>query len=482
MKANRLAFAVMVLSNATFFPLVAQGAAADHRPLEEIKAKAEAGDAGSEFQLGLCYEKGESVAQDFAEAVKWFRKAAEQNYAAAQKELGVCYFTGEGVTKDQVEAVRWFRKAAEQGFAGAQTDLGWCYTHGTGVHRDMAEAAKWFRKAAAQNYAAAQFALGLCYHVGKGVAEDRTEAVKWYRKAAEQNFAAAQSILGICYREGDGVTKNYVEAYSWWLLAAGQGDKDAKQNMVLLEETMTSEQIAEGQKLARNFKPLKVPSAQSDSSNGDIVQSHPEASGSGFFITNDGYVITNEHVAGEGAQVRLLTATGFFSAKVIKVDAANDLALLKAEGTFAALPVVTSRAVKLGDTVATVGFPNIILQGFAPKFARGEIGSLSGPQDNARYFQISVPVQPGNSGGALVDERGNVVGVVSAKLSARAALSTSGALPENVNYAVKSSFLLGFLEAVPDVTAKLKEPNTKDAKFSDVVEQAKRAAVLVLVY
>ena len=86
-----------------------------------------------------------------------------------------------------------------------------------------------------------------------------------------------------------------------------------------------------------------------------------------------------------------------------------------------------------------MGFPNIGLQGFAPKLAKGEIASLSGAQDDARYFQISVPVQSGNSGGALVDERGNVVGVVSAKLSASAALQSSGALPENVNYAVKSS-------------------------------------------
>src|SRR5471032_1143967 len=130
----------------------------------------------------------------------------------------------------------------------------------------------------------------------------------------------------------------------------------------------------------------------------------------------------------------------------------------------------------LGNPVATVGFPNIGMQGFAPKFARGEIASLSGVADDARYFQISVPVQPGNSGGALVDEHGNVVGIVSAKLSAKAALFTSGELPENVNYAVKSSFLLGFLESVPEITAKLKEPNAKDVKFEDVVEQTKEAA------
>jgi len=87
----------------------------------------------------------------------------------------------------------------------------------------------------------------------------------------------------------------------------------------------------------------------------------------------------------------------------VKVDPANDLAVLKADGKFEALPVATSRAVKLGSTVVTVGFPNIGLQGFAPKVGRGEIASLSGLQDDARSFQISVPLQPGNSGGALVN-------------------------------------------------------------------------------
>jgi hypothetical protein len=88
--------------------------------------------------------------------------------------------------------------------------------------------------------------------------------------------------------------------------------------------------------------------------------------------------------------------------------------------------------------------------------------------------------QPGNSGGALLDERANVVGVVSAKLNALAAIVKTGEIPENVNYAVKSSLLLSFLESVPDVSAALKEPNTTPQKFEDVVQSAERAAVLVL--
>jgi S1-C subfamily serine protease len=214
----------------------------------------------------------------------------------------------------------------------------------------------------------------------------------------------------------------------------------------------------------------------------NLEQSRPEGAGSGFFITDDGYFITNQHVADCGATVRILTASGIIPAKVVKVDELNDMALLKAEGKYASLPVVLSRKVQLGATVATVGFPNIGLQGFSPKLAKGEIASLAGIQDDARHFQISVPVQPGNSGGALVDERGNVIGVVVAKLSQKAALATSGSLAENVNYAIKSSYLLSFLESVPEVAAKLKEPNTTQRDFETTIKDVEQASVLVLVY
>ncbi len=249
-----------------------------------------------------------------------------------------------------------------------------------------------------------------------------------------------------------------------------------------LIKRMTPAQIAEGQRRSIAFKPQSGDEQVQSNSPSSITDFQPTASGTGFFITGDGYLISNNHVVEGATKVQLVTSAGIIPAKVVKVDAANDLALLKAEGRFSPLPIASSRSVRMGNTVATVGFPNIGLQGFAPKFARGEIAALSGAADDARYFQISVPVQPGNSGGALVDERGNVVGVVAAKLSALAALNSSGALPENVNYAIKSSLLLSFLESMPDVSAKLKEPKTADRKFDEVVKDAEQAAALVLVY
>ncbi len=462
-----------------------QGVAQD--PVEAVKwyrKAAEQNHAQAQSNLGICYAYGQGVTMNHAQAVKWVRKAAEQNFAQAQYNLGVFYASGQGVKKDQTEAVKWYRNAAEQNYTSAQSNLGLCYASGEGVKKNRTEAVKWYRKAADQNDAVAQYNLGICYENGEGVKKDQAEAVKWYRNAADQNLAQAQSTLGVFYAAGQGVVKDEVVAYMWYLLAAGQGDAPAKRGMAILENKMTRQQIAEGQALARNFTPRQLPVSGNNNAiaSADVAQSLPKASGTGFFITEDGYLITNQHVAGDGVQVRLVTATGIISAKVVKVDGANDLALLKADGKFAALPVASSRPVKLGGTVATIGFPNISLQGFSPKFTRGEIGSLSGPEDDARYFQISVPVQPGNSGGALVNDRGNVVGVVCAKLSAQAALSLSGALPENVNYAIKSSFLLGFLESVPEVAAKLKEPNARDMKPEEIAEEAKEAAVLVLVY
>ena len=193
-------------------------------------------------------------------------------------------------------------------------------------------------------------------------------------------------------------------------------------------------------------------------------------------------MISNYHVIKDATKVRLVTSAGMIDTKVVQVDTANDLALLKAVGRFAPLSILPSRSAHLGGTVVTIGFPDPTLQGFAPKLAKGEIASLSGAADDPRYFQVSLPVQPGNSGGTLVDDRGNVIGIVSAKLDASAALAASGTLPENVNYAVKSSFLLGFLESVPAISAKLKTPVTAVRKFEDVVKSAQDAAVLVLVY
>src|SRR6266581_2890458 len=462
----------------------AQQTEADAKLVETIRAAAEKGDPGEQYALGEIYFFSEGgVTQDYAKAVYWFRKAAEQGHGKAQSWLGVCYEHGDGVAKDIAEAVRWYRMAAVQGVADAQLSLGNCCYIGEGVAKDYAEALKWYRKAAAQGDPMSESTLGVCYHDGEGVAKDYKGSVKWYRKAAEQGFADAQCNLGRAYGQGQGVAQDYVQAYKWLNLSAAQGNEAAIKYRGFFEKSrMTREQIAEGQRLASEFKPRQAPGSGVGVARPENATLRTMVSGTGFFISEDGYLVTNEHVVKDARRARLVTQHGLIAASVVKVDAANDLAILKAEGNFPALPVASSRGVRLGATAATVGFPNIGLQGFAPKLAKGEIASLAGAQDDPRHFQISAPIQPGNSGGALVDARGNVIGVVVARLSQQAALATSGQLVENVNYAVKSSFLLGLLESLPEVTARLKEPNSRERKFEEVVEEAQEAAALVLVY
>src|SRR5437773_9249870 len=145
MKANRLFFTVLLLLSAAVFQLNAQQSKADRKLLDEIRARAEKGDAQFQAELGEAFCFGMlGVAKDEVEAAKWCRKAAEQNLAQAQFNLGTCYASGQGVAKDEVEAVKWYRKAAEQNLAAAQNNLGVCYANGDGVAKDSVEAVKWF--------------------------------------------------------------------------------------------------------------------------------------------------------------------------------------------------------------------------------------------------------------------------------------------------------------------------------------------------
>ena len=184
------------------------------------------------------YLKGENfyygsngVTQDYTEAMKWFRKAADQGYASAQNNLGFMYEYGYGVSADHAEAVKWYRKAADQHDASAQYNLGNMYFSGYGVPKDDEEAVKWYRKAADQGYASAQGDLGFMYEYGYGVPEDDEKAVKWYRKAADQGDATAQNDLGDMYFDGYGVPKDDEEAVKWYRKAADHDYATAQNNL-----------------------------------------------------------------------------------------------------------------------------------------------------------------------------------------------------------------------------------------------------------
>lgn len=205
----------------------------DDRPdeIKELLAASKSNEAWAQTNLGFHYYQGIGVQQNYEEAAKWFRKAAEQGEVVAQSNLGIMYAHGQGVCQSHEDAVKWYRKAAEQGDAVSQFNLGGCYKNGWGVSQSKEEAAKWFHKAAEQGNTDAQTNLGLFYLLGEGVPKSPKEAFNWYSKAANQGDVNAQTALGLCYENGWGCDISRKDAEIWYRKAAEQGFKTAEEQL-----------------------------------------------------------------------------------------------------------------------------------------------------------------------------------------------------------------------------------------------------------
>jgi S1-C subfamily serine protease len=173
-----------------------------------------------------------------------------------------------------------------------------------------------------------------------------------------------------------------------------------------------------------------------------------EKSGTGFFVSAEGHVLTNAHVVENCSSIEVPGPMGFKAVQLVAKDETNDLALLKTDLTPSRVALLRT-GIKLGEPVAAFGYPWRGLLSSTGNFTVGNVTSLTGVTDDTRYLQISTPIQPGNSGGPLLDSSGNFVGVVSEKLNAlRLMVATATEdIPQNVNFAIKSSVAATFLES-----------------------------------
>jgi S1-C subfamily serine protease len=207
--------------------------------------------------------------------------------------------------------------------------------------------------------------------------------------------------------------------------------------------------------------------------------SHLRAIGSGFFVTKDGYLLTNHHVVRDAKKIEVKYRGQTLLAKVAADDETNDLAVLKVEGgDFQALAISPRNAVELGQEVFTIGFPNIQVQGDEPKYTDGKISSLTGMHNDEDQYQISVPVQPGNSGGPLCDAGGQVVGIIVARLNDMAMLEAMGVVPQNVNYAIKISKAVQLMQSIKGLTPVLAQAGKPD----NAVKTVQNAIAMVMIY
>ena len=181
------------------------------------------------------------------------RELAEGGNATAQYKLAEILFEGNAEDQNIEQALLWYRKAADGGNADAQAKLGHLYMAGDVVQRNYVTAASWYRQAALQGHSDAQAEYGDLYYLGYGVPQDYGEAMKFFQEAASQRHVRAQFRLAEMYADGRGVPRDLVLAHMWANLAAAQGDRQALVLRDVLASKMTTEQLVDAQRQAREW-------------------------------------------------------------------------------------------------------------------------------------------------------------------------------------------------------------------------------------
>ena len=195
---------------------------------------------------------------------------------------------------------------------------------------------------------------------------------------------------------------------------------------------------------------------------GSIFSGSLKSSGTGFAISSDGYIVTNHHVIENAKSIEVKGINGNFmkklTAKVVLSDKKNDLAIIKIDDSrftsLGSIPYTFRKGVAdVGENVFVLGFPMTSSMGEEVKLTNGIVSSKTGFKGNNSLYQISAPIQPGNSGGPLFDKSGNLLGIVNAKHS----------YAENASYAIKVSYLLNLIDLLP-VTINQPSTNTLNGK------------------
>jgi TPR repeat protein/S1-C subfamily serine protease len=452
----------------------------------------------AQYNLGVMYQNGRGVEKNPTLAAKWYRKAADKGDPDSQAALGDLYAQGLGVKTDVGEAIALYKAAARQGSSRALNSLGGLYRDGTGVPKNLVAAYVLYALAAdkADNGDDRKAALDNRNDVAKGLNATDLAAAKTLREDASKDVNLVLPSASIASTNGDdsgtengggkkpkdessgpdastktpdkpataappqpGGPGNLVRSVKTALTALGYdaGGKDNALNSKTVAAikafqrdhglSITGE-ISEdlmAALLAARFE-LTSASKTTDTSLGD-AKLELYATGSGFYVSAAGHIVTNEHVVDGCKQMRLPDGTAL---DVIITDKANDLALLKApKPGLSFVHFRDGHGVRTGEGILIAGFPLRDEISSEINVTTGNVSSLAGPNNDRTLIQITAPVQHGNSGGPVLDLSGNVVGVVQSKFDPSADTGDDNTIdvPQNVNFAVSAFTLRAFLDA-----------------------------------
>lgn len=413
--------------------------------LAALTKRAESGDAEAQCVLGKMYRSGEGMTKNETKAFELFGKAAASGYPEGQELLGWAYLGGVGVQKDVAKGLGWIQQAANQGYAPSEGSLGFIYSSAEYEKKDVVKAAEWDRKAADHGSAQGQFHLGMAYHSGEGVPRNPVKAFEWILKAASQGLGIAQSYVAVAYLEGDGVAPDRVLAYAWINIRGVSGGFENPRDSIAKELSATD--LAEAERISSNWKKGEILVRESDKNTDKGGPPEARSTGTAFLISSSGHAITNHHVIDDCKEVHAAGRDG--TVKVLTSDPANDIALLQLAGTFKDTAILSSEPTKLrqGDEIVVYGYPLHALLSSDGNFTPGVVSALTGLKNNTNEIQITAAIQPGSSGSPVMNKKGEVVGVVSSKLSDKAMVKRTGQVGQNVNFAVNGQTPRSFLDA-----------------------------------
>ena len=445
------------------------------KAVEHFKKAAKLNHAQAQGMLGQCYRNGRGINRDFAKAAYWIELASKQNDTIANFLYGTILATGQGTDLDYEKAMSFYLKAAAKGHAPAMNNIGALHEQGNGVPKNFVEAAKWYRMAAGMNLANAQCNLGQLYASGRGMPANHAEALIWYQKAANQDHPQAQFLLGSAYYFGKGIQRNPVKAYQWINLSANNGNPSALQHRETIANKLTPEQIQEASKQISTFQAKY-------SGNIRRTKTNVQPTGTGFFITTEGHLLTSNHLITKGQRIEVRIKTNNYPAQLIKTDHTNDIALLKIDCKTTPLLLNTQLSSDIGQSVFTIGFTNKRNKDAASTYTAGHINNLSAANNDPHFLQLSTPIKPGNLGGALIDERGKAIGIINFGSHYGKPPKSEENFNHNLNHALKAVHIKQFLATVPLVQARLPQSNTSASSYNAALALAQKATAFILVY
>lgn len=376
---------------------------------------------------------------------------ANRGNPIAANDLGVLYSNGIKVPQDFAEAKKWYEFANAHGNPAGAFNLGIAYEKGQGTAKDVPEAVKWFHTAADQNFAPAKFLLGVLYRTGNGVPKDDVESNRLMQSAALQGWPLAQGFVAALYLDGTPeLPADDSLAYQWSSLAAakltGLPGALAKNVRDSATKGLSPEELAAAQTATAAWKP-GTPVISLFPANSGPRPTRLRGSGSGFVIGKDGEIATDFHVVPNCREIKLIDPNGKFNVitHIVADDRKDDLALL-AGGGFGTRLKIRSSPAELGEGISSYGFPLGPILSSTGNLTTGSVSGATGMAGNVKAFQITAPVQPGSSGGPIVDDSGAVVGIVAAKLNALAIAAATGDVSQNVNFAWR----IGLLKSLMD--------------------------------